>query len=356
MPNDSDPPSRNPIADRWGAALVAVLTLLIAGCGPRGESTSARSLVLGGPPAKISFNEPQSPTPFSGPGVSLAPEVKPAPQAPVVDIHFDVTHTQTRVDDGVEYVAWTFGGVVPGPVIHVRQGTRVRFSLTNRSDRTASLAPPMPHSIDFHAAMVNPVDKYQSVGPGGTIRFEWTANYPGVFMYHCATPSVLHHISAGMFGMVIVDPRNGFPGKVDREYALVQSELYLVKTRSGLYAVDSLAALEKRPTYVSFNGMPRRHIDEPLKSRAGERVRLYVLNAGPNGTCSFHVIGTILDRVWIDGNPANERRGQQTVLLPAAGAAIVEFVVPEDGIYTFVDHEFADAETGATGHISTLAP
>jgi nitrite reductase (NO-forming) len=356
MPQHHEPRARRSRAAAPQAALAALLAVLVAGCGPRGESAAPRNPVLGGPPAKISFDEPRSPTPYSGPGVSLAPEVAPAPDAPAVDIHFDVTHTKVRVDNGVEYVAWTFGGVVPGPVIHVRQGTRIRFSLTNRSDETASLAPPMPHSIDFHAAMVNPVDKYQSVGPGGTIRFEWTANYPGVFMYHCATPSVLHHISAGMFGMVIVDPRNGFPGKVDREYALVQSELYLSKTRSGLYAIDSVAARAKRPTYVAFNGRPRRHVDEPLKARAGERVRLYVLNAGPNGTCSFHVIGTILDRVWIDGNPANERRGQQTVLLPASGAAIVEFVVPEDGIYTFVDHEFADAEMGATGHVSTMGP
>ena len=167
---------------------------------------------------------------------------------------------------------------------------------------------------------------------------------------------MLHHIAAGMFGMVIVDPRDGFLGKVAREYALIQSELYLTRTSSGLYAVDSVAAWEKRPTFVVFNGTPRRLLDQPLQARAGERVRLYVLNAGPNGTSSFHVLGTIMDRVWIDGNPANELHGLQTVLLPASGGAIVEFVIPEDGIYSFVDHEFADAERGAAGHINALAP
>lgn len=355
MPGASHHRNRSSVFTRPRVSLLAASLLLFSGCESGGPG-AARNLTLGGPPAKVSYQEPPAPAPYGGPGVSLAPEVKPAPDAPTVDIHLDVTHTKMSVAPGVEYVAWTFGGVVPGPVLHVRQGERVRFSLTNRSGETASLAMPMPHSIDIHAAMVNPADKYQSVGPGGTIRFEWTPNYPGVFMYHCATPPMLHHIAAGMFGMVIVEPRDGYPGRPDRQYALIQSELYLTRAASGLYSVDSLAAAEKRPTYVVFNGTPTRHVDEPLKARAGERVRLYVLNAGPNGTSSFHVLGTIMDRVWIDGNPANELHGLQTVLLPASGGAIVEFVIPEDGIYSFVDHEFADAERGAMGRINALGP
>jgi nitrite reductase (NO-forming) len=212
----------------------------------------------------------------------------------------------------------------------------------------------MPHSIDFHAAMVNPVEKYQSIGPGAKLQFEWVANYPGVFMYHCATPPVLQHIASGMFGMVIVDPKDGYPTRVDREYALVESELYLKKSKTKTEEIDLDAAMRKSPTFVVFNGKPHRHVEEPLQAKPGERVRLYVLDAGPNGTCSFHVIGTILDRVWLDGDPANELRGMQTVLLPASGAIVAEFVVPEAGIYTFVDHEFADAEMGATGRISAL--
>ncbi len=267
------------------------------------------------------------------------------------EIRLDVVNKEIQVNDTVKYIAWTFGGVVPGPVIHVRQGSRVHFTLTNRTSETIALTAPMPHSIDFHAAMVNPADKYQDVIPGGSISFEWTANYPGVFMYHCATMPVLEHISYGMFGMVIVDPSDGYPDKVDREYALVQSELYLKKMPNGLYDIDMGAALHKQPTFVVFNGKPFQYLKAPLDAKPGEWVRLYVLNVGPDGTCSFHVIGTILDRVWLDGNPANEMRGMQTVLLGASSGAIVEFVIPEAGTYTFVDHEFADHEIGAAGNI-----
>jgi nitrite reductase (NO-forming) len=311
-------------------------------------------MVYGGPAARITQGETPPAAFYSGASLSLAPEVRPAPSGPTTDVRIDVTHQEVSAADGVRYTAWTFGGVVPGPVIHVKQGTRVRFTLMNRSDRSAAVGMAMPHSIDFHAAMVDPVDKYQTVAPGGTIRFEWTPNYPGVFMYHCATPPVLQHIASGMYGMVIVEPRDGYPTKVDREYALVQSELYLAPSKAGVDTIDMAAARLKRPAYVVFNGRAMRHMDEPLPARAGERVRLYVLNVGPNGTSSFHVIGTVLDRVWIDGNPANEMRGLQTVLLPASGGAIVEFVIPEDGIYTFLDHEFADAEVGALGNINAL--
>lgn len=311
-------------------------------------------MVYGGPAAKVTMGGPKSPGFFSGMGLSVAPEVAPAPNSAVQEIRVDVTHHEIQVSDSVKFLAWTFGGVCPGPVIHVRQGARVRFTMTNRSDETASVAFPMPHSMDFHAAMVNPVDRYQSIGPGATIQFEWVANYPGVFMYHCATPPVLQHLASGMYGMVIVDPKDGYPTRVDREYALVESEFYLARSSKGAYAVDMTAAMQKRPTVVAFNGAADRHITQPLTANPGDRVRLYVLNAGPNGTSSFHVIGTILDRVWIDGNPVNEMRGMQTVLLPASGGAIVEFVIPEAGAYTFVDHEFADAEMGAKGAIAAF--
>ena len=227
------------------------------------------------------------------------------------------------------------------------------FTLTNRSTETVNLAPPMPHSIDFHSAMVSPQDKYRSIDPGQTLRFEWTANYPGVFMYHCATPMVLQHLAAGMYGMVIVDPKRGWPTQVDREYVIVQSEFYLQDQPGpdGVYDIDMDKVEKKQPTYVTFNGKVNRHLKEGLKANPGERVRLYVLNAGPNDTSSFHVIGTIFDRVWLDGNPVNELRGLQTQLLGASNGAIVEFVVPEAGQYVLVDHEFADAHHGALGAI-----
>lgn len=334
--------------------LIAALCLLAVGCGGGGEGAKAdryKDMVYGSPPAVIAIEKPTSPDRWSGAALSIAPEVHPVANAPVQDVRLDVTHTEIQVADGVKYTAWTFGGTMPGPVLHIRQGDRVRFTMANRSDETISLSPPMPHSIDFHAAMVNPLDKYQQALPGGTIRFEWVANYPGVFLYHCGTPAILLHMASGMIGMVIVDPKDGYPTKVDREYALVQSELYLTKTGAGNYAIDISKAREKRPTYVTFNGKPSQYVANPLTARPGERVRLYIMNAGPNGTSSFHVVGTLLDRVWLDGNPDNELRGMQTVLLGSSSGAIVEFVIPEAGTYTFLDHEFADVELGAIGQI-----
>jgi nitrite reductase (NO-forming) len=215
---------------------------------------------------------------------------------------------------------------------------------------------PMMHSIDFHAAMVSPQDKYRSIAPGQTIEFEFTPNYPGVFMYHCGTPPILEHIASGMYGMVVVDPRGGFPTRVDREYCIVQSEFYTRDephgTRAGagvLQVLDTKTVRTKQSTYTVFNGRFNGMVDEPLLTKPGERVRLYVLNVGPSNTSSFHVVGTLFDRVWIDGNPDNQFRGMQTVLLPSSGSAIVEFMVPEAGKYVMVDHHFANASQGAIG-------
>jgi nitrite reductase (NO-forming) len=212
---------------------------------------------------------------------------------------------------------------------------------------------PMPHSIDFHAAMVNPEDKYRSIQPGETIQFTWTANYPGVFMYHCGTPMVLMHMIYGMTGMVIVEPKDGYPGKVDREFAIVQNEYYLRK-QGEIYTPDTSTARLKQPAFVTFNGKVGQYVIHPLTVKAGERIRLYVLNVGPNNATSFHIIGTILDKVWLDGNPKNELVGMQSVFLGPASGAIIEFVLPEKGRYTFVDHSFADAEMGAIGSFEAL--
>jgi nitrite reductase (NO-forming) len=285
-----------------------------------------------------------------------------------IDVKIDVAHHLFQVTRDVAFTAWEFGGSVPGPTLKVRVGQTVRFSMTNRSNEALtnvgmtmqgkqmhagahnmdSATGPMPHSIDFHAAMVNPEDKYRTVYPGETIHFTWTANYPGVFMYHCGTPMVLMHMIYGMIGMVIVEPKGGFPDKVDTAFALVQNEFYL-KKKGTVYIPDTAIARLKQPTYVAFNGKPAQYVVNPIRVKAGERIRIYLLNAGPNNATAFHVIGTILDKVWIDGNPHNEMQGLQSVYLGPASGAIVDFVLPEKGLYTFVDHSFADAEMGAIG-------
>ncbi|HET9580758.1 MAG TPA: multicopper oxidase domain-containing protein, partial [Usitatibacter sp.] len=299
----------------------------------------------------------------SGAALSMDAAVKPLDTTPVKEIRLDTTHKVIELAPGVKFSAWTFGDQVPGPVVRARVGDRIRFSMTNRSDEkmpgVSFTAAPMMHSMDFHSAMVSPGDKYRSIAPGQTISYEFTPNYPGVFMYHCGTPMVLEHIASGMYGMMIVEPREGYPTKVDREYAIVQSEFYTRPDPDGhkidgapLYVLDGARVRSKAPTYTVFNGRYNGFVDKPLVAKPGERVRLFVLNVGPSNTSSFHVVGTIFDRVWWDGNPDNQMRGMQTVLLGSSGAAIVEFVVPEAGNYVMVDHHFANASQGAVGIIA----
>jgi len=296
----------------------------------------------------------------------LTGPIKPLAQGQVKEIRLDTAHKVIDLAPGVKFTAWTFGDQVPGPVVRIRVGDRVKFSMTNRSDEHApglEISPPMMHSMDFHSAMVSPQDKYRSVAPGQTISFEYTANYPGVFMYHCGTPMVLEHIASGMYGMVIVEPRNGYPTKVDREYAVVQSEFYTrldpqKRKIDGvpLYVLDTERVRTKAPTYTVFNGRYNGLVDHPLQAKPGERVRLYLLNVGPSNTSSFHVVGTIFDRVWLEGNPDNQLRGSQTVLLGSSNSAIVEFVIPEAGSYVMVDHHFANASQGAIGLVAAGEP
>jgi len=171
---------------------------------------------------------------------------------------------------------------------------------------------------------------------------------------------ILEHIASGMYGAVVVEPRGGYPTKADREYVVVQSEFYTKPDPNGrkadgapLHVLDGDRLRASQPSYTVFNGVHNGMVKKPLSAKAGERVRLYVLNVGPSKTSSFHVVGTILDRVWMEGNPDNQFRGMQTVLLGSSNSAIVEFVIPEDGAYIMVDHHFANASQGAIGLVST---
>ena len=325
--------------------------LIAQACTSRNESAGSAK-VYGSPQATVT-NQPDNDRKSKGP-LSYAPEVPKLQDGDTVDVKFDVTHQLFQISRAVTYTAWMFGGSVPGPVLKLRVGQTVRFAMTDRSNDTMHNMTmqmnmmPMQHSIDFHAAMVNPEDKYRSISPGETIHFTWTANYPGVFMYHCGTPMVLMHMIYGMIGMVIVEPKNGYPDRADHEYALVQNEYYL-KQQGSIYVPDTTLAMKKTPTYVCFNGKIGQYIVNPLKVKPGEKIRVYLLNAGPNNATNFHVIGTILDKVWLDGNPKNELTGMQSIYLGPASGAIVQFVIPEKGSYTFVDHSFADATMGAMG-------
>jgi nitrite reductase (NO-forming) len=302
----------------------------------------------------------------SGKSLSMGNELKALDPSPVKEVQLDTVHKIIEIAPGVKFSAWTFGNQVPGPTVRARVGDKIRFTMTNRSDEPVPgvqvVAAPMMHSMDFHAAMVSPQDKYRSIAPGQTITFEFTLNYPGVFMYHCGTPMILEHIASGMYGAVVVEPREGYPTKVDREYVIIQSEFYAKldpgKRKVGgapLYVLDGDRLRTSLPTHTVFNGTHNGMVRNPLPAKPGERVRLYVLNVGPSKTSSFHVVGTIFDRVWFEGNPDNQFRGMQTVLLGSSNSAIVEFMIPEDGSYIMVDHHFANASQGAIGLISTTA-
>ena len=299
--------------------------------------------------------------PFAeGASLSMGSKLMPLDPAPVKTVRLDTTHKIIEIAPGVKFSAWTFGDQVPGPTVRARVGDRIKFVMTNRSDEPAPgvrlTAAPMMHSMDFHAAMVSPQDKYHSIAPGQTIEFEFTLNYPGIFMYHCGTPMILEHIASGMYGAVVVEPRGGYPTKADREYVVIQSEFYAKasKTKVGgapLYVLDSDRLRAAQPTHTVFNGAHNGMVKNPLPAKPGERVRLFVMNVGPSRTSSFHVVGTIFDRVWFEGNPDNQFRGMQTVLLGSSNSAIVEFLIPEAGSYIMVDHHFANASQGAIGLI-----
>jgi nitrite reductase (NO-forming) len=341
------------------AALAAALAL-VAGCGGRAHDPyDERAMVFGAPAATVDTVR-HTGAYASGSALSFDAALRPLDPAPVKTIQLDVVDRVIEIAPGVKFLAWTFGGQVPAPTLRARVGDRIRFSMTNRSDEEVPggvhLAMPMMHSMDFHAAMVSPQDKYRSIPPGQTIAFEFRLNYPGVFMYHCGTPMILEHIASGMYGMVVVEPAGGYPTHADREYAIVQSEWYARRDPDGhtvggapLYVLDGEKVRSKLSTYTVFNGRYNGMVEHPLMAKPGERVRLFVLNVGPSNTSSFHVVGTIFDRVYLDGNPDNRLRGMQTVLLGSSNSAIVEFKVPEAGKYVMVDHHFANASQGAIG-------
>ncbi|WP_435921123.1 multicopper oxidase domain-containing protein [Paenibacillus sp. DYY-L-2] len=253
----------------------------------------------------------------------------------VVHIEMTAQVTDVEISEGVFYNAWTFNGTVPGPVVRVKEGDQLNFTLKN-------MDPDMPHSMDFHAVHAAPSKKFIDVMPDEQGTFTYPANTPGVFMYHCGTSPVLLHVANGMYGTIIVEPKNGYPSdsKVDREYTIVQSEWYREH--------DEEAFLNENPEYVVFNGNDFTLKEHPLLAKVGDTVRIYVTNVGPNEVSSFHVVGTTMDQVYIDGNPKNVLYGLQTVMLPSGGSAVVEVTLTEEGDYPILTHQLNDASKGAT--------
>ena len=295
----------------------------------------------GGPmPAADVAADPNAPAP-----VRYDPTAPKRLAGTVHEITLETIEKQMTVAPGFVQQVWTFNGTVPGPVIRVQVGDTIRIRLRN----PASSA--VPHSVDFHASRVAWNDEMTNIMPGEEKIYEWKAEYAGVWMYHCGTAPALHHIANGMYGMVIVEPEGGLE-PVDQEFVLVQSEWYL-GPQGELSSLEKAMAAAPAPDLVLFNGVANQYKDAPIKVDTGERVRVYVLNAGPSVDSAFHIVGTIFESVIKEGvalkrdNDGNW--GSQAVDLAPSQGAIVEFTLAEDGLYPIVTHAFNFVGRGALG-------
>ncbi|WP_374329821.1 copper-containing nitrite reductase [Soonwooa sp.] len=250
--------------------------------------------------------------------------------------------------DGTQYNFWTFGGTVPGNFIRARVGDEIEFHLKNNENSA------FPHNIDLHAVN-GPGGGAEAtfVAPGKEAVFNFKALNPGLYVYHCATAPVGMHIANGMYGLILIEPEGGLP-KVDKEFYIMQGDFY-TKGKfgdKGLQEFDMDKAIAEHPEYVVFNGKTGALLGEgELQAKVGESVRFFVGNGGPNLTSSFHVIGQIFDKVYIEGG-SKTNENVQTTVIPPGGAAIVEFTSKVPGEYVIVDHAiFRAFNKGALGKI-----
>ena len=273
-----------------------------------------------------------------------------APAGDLVKVQMTLKDMTVEIAPGVKYNTWAFDGHgAPGPVIHVREGQTVEMTLTNGGA--------IPHSIDFHAARIAPNVAFKDVLPGESITFRFVAGDPGVFMYHCGTKPVLAHIANGMYGAIVVQPKQALPA-VDNEYVLVGSEWYL--NGDGIAepaSLDMSKARARMADWVTFNGYANQYVTHPLTAQPGETTRFWVVAAGPTNNVNFHVVGAMLDRAWVNGDMTNPpQNGVQTVLVPAGGGAVFDVKVDEEGLYPFVSHAFADVDLGQVGLLKVGNP
>ncbi len=337
------------------AAMIASLFALAA-CGgePAAQApaeTPAASAEAASSAAQTAAETPAGELPVIDAVTTHAPEVPPAIDRDYpakVRVKMETVEKTMKMDDGVEYRYWTFDGDVPGRMIRVREGDTVEVEFSNNPSST------VPHNVDFHAATGQGGGAAATfTAPGRTSTFSFKALQAGLYIYHCAVAPVGMHIANGMYGLILVEPKEGLP-KVDKEFYIVQGDFYTKgkKGAQGLQPFDMDKAVAEQPEYVVFNG----HVgsiagDNALKAKAGETVRMYVGNGGPNLVSSFHVIGEIFDKVYVEGGKLINENVQSTIV-PAGGSAIVEFKVDIPGSYTLVDHSiFRAFNKGALGQL-----
>ena len=355
------------------------------------------------------------------PAYALEAEITTAPHVPsfitrtqpdTVVVRFEAKEFVGPLADGKHYKFWSFNGTVPGPMIRVRHGDTVEFHLSNHSSSQ------FPHNIDLHAVNGPGGGAAVSlVAPGEEKIFRFKTLHPGLYVYHCASPvpSIPAHIANGMYGLLLVEPKHGFP-RVDHEFYVFESEFYTqdsgeeflsepepvapekekdeiaevpekpdvefitdieetlvteAPAQEGQLSIDEPAGsldikdvlelslekgLKEQPDYVVFNGKQGALLGaNALKVNVGEKVRIFFGNIGPNGISSFHIIGEIFDQVYLEGAVNGiTNRNVQTTLVPSAGATIVEFTIDVPGDYLLVDHSIFRIEKGAIGLITAV--
>lgn len=310
---------------------------------PLNSNSKLDSAVLkNAPPSDVSTAVGTAPLASTALFQRYDPTLPPLNPSGSVQLHWRSRDVPVRINASTVVAAWTFEGTLPGPLVHCRVGDTVEFTLTNESV--------MPHSMDFHAAQINPKTAFRSVAKGESVTFTFKPKWAGAFMYHCGTAPVLMHIGSGMYGALIVSPRTPLPPA--KEFVLVQSEFYLADAVNGVRAFDYAKMLTTMPDFVAFNGRPGQYVTDPIRVKVGDRVRFWVVNAGPTHPCHFHVVGEQFDTVYLGAPPGNAIRGVQTWSVAAGGGMCFELVCDVVGEFPFVNHGFGHGQKGAIGFLS----
>jgi nitrite reductase (NO-forming) len=277
----------------------------------------------------------------AAPYARFDPLLPPLSASRTVQLDWTARAVPIRISDDTVVAGWTFEGNTPGPIVHCRVGDTVSITLHN--DEV------MPHSIDFHAAQIDPRTAFRSVSKGQTVTFSYKPRYAGAFLYHCGTAPVLMHLGSGMYGAIVVSPAEPLPPA--REFVLVEAEMYLGAAINGVRPFDYNKMLTDLPDVVTFNGRPDQYVREPIHVKVGERVRFWVVNAGPTHPCAFHVVGEQFDTVYLGSPPGNAIHGVQTFSVAAGGGMCFELMCDVPGEFPFVNHSFGHGQKGAIGYL-----
>jgi nitrite reductase (NO-forming) len=318
----------------------------------QGDSTSDASIAPShqNPDSRADTALHTAHTPSSATGPALAgassatfdrydPTLPPLGSSRTLKLHWKAKEAPIRISTSTVVAGWTFEGDIPGPIVHCRVGDTIDFTLTVEGA--------LPHSMDFHAAQLDPKTAFRSAAPGQSVSFTFKPKYAGAFLYHCGSAPVLMHIGSGMFGAIIVDPAEPLPAA--KEFVLVQNEYYLAAAANGVQASDYNKMLAMNPDIVCFNGRPNQYIDAPIRVKRGDRVRFFVLSAGPSHPCNFHIVGEQFDTVYLGAPPTSAIHGVQTFSVAPGGGMIFELVADVAGSFPFVNHGFGHGQKGAIG-------